>query len=100
MVRANLAEAFVDSDLNMDGEMERIYQLPDCIAVFKEFGDHWDVAAFELRGMPDDFDSVSLRQSTHMGQRVLEARYLRDSPRTREIYRYRWDGTRLIPVLR
>jgi hypothetical protein len=100
MVRANLAEAYVDSDLDMNGEMERVFQLPDCIAVMIEGEGRWDVPAIEFRAMPDDFNTASLVQTTHNGQRVLEVRYGRDSPRTREVYRYRWDGTRLLPVLR
>jgi len=98
MIMAVLVDAYVDADFDGDGRPERIFQLPDCLAVITQGADRWEIPVVVSRPVPRDMERVTLRAVRHNGVLTTEVRDSRDEPHTRDVYYFRWTGRALVPT--
>jgi hypothetical protein len=94
IIMADLSEAFTDVDLDGDGQTERVFQFPDCIAVSARNGEGWGLIALTPRQVQRDVELVTVRAATRNGQRVVEITDTRGT--NREVSRWRWAGSDLV----
>lgn len=92
VIQADLTEAVADGDLDGDHHPERVWQTPDCLVVIRQGATAWEIARLTPRAVAREVDRVRLRITGPEGARVLEVTDTRESPLSRESYRYRWDG--------
>ncbi len=96
VLSANLAESFVDDDLDGNGTPERVLQVPDCLVVTTRVGDHWEIAGVLRSSVGRNVEEVRMRVVSRGAQRVIEATTYEGT--TRETHRFTWTNRELVQL--
>ena len=88
----------MDGDFDGDGRPERMWQLPDCIAVIVQGAERWEIPELANRQVQRDVDAVTLRAVQRAGGLMLEITDTRSEPVSHEVNRFRWTGSHLMPA--
>lgn len=94
IIDADLTDSYVDVDLDGDRIRERVFQVRDCLVVNRRMNDRWEVVALTQRRVDRTIETVRLRPTAdRRGVEVVDQRGT-----SRDVYRYRWTGTELVPL--